>query len=141
MTAIKDLAPCHYLPLECAALRAVGWLGRESEWPKGSVPSEFLDKLKELCADPWQPIVSAGGHQCDLCQFDGPCFGSNVFVPYRGSIYVAPVGIVHYIVAHWYRPPEEFIQGVLACPPMRSVDYLKALLANGGRGLVRASGI
>lgn len=136
MTAIKDLDLCHYLPLKCDALKAVGWLGRESEWPKGSVSSEFLSKLKELCAEPWEPLVCGGGHACDLCQFDAPWFGSNVFVPSRANIYVAPVGIVHYIAAHWYLPPEEFIQAVLACPPMRSVDYFKALLANGGRALV-----
>ena len=46
-------------------------------------------------------------------------------------------GITHYIAAHWYRPPDVFLEAVRACPPMRSMDYMKALLANGGRGLVR----
>jgi hypothetical protein len=30
--------------------------------------------------------------------------------------------------AHSYRPPEEFCAAVLACPPMRSMKYLKAML-------------
>lgn len=139
MAAIKDLDPCHYLPLECTALRAVGWLSRESEYARGSVSHEFLQKLKQLCVEPWQPVVSAGLHECELCQFEAPAFSSNVFVPYQGSIYVAPVAVVHYIAAHWYLPPEEFIQGVLACPAMRSLEYHKALLANGGRSLVRSA--
>jgi hypothetical protein len=139
MAAIKDLDPCHYLPLECTALRAIGWLATGSEYTRGSASSEFVQKLKELCADPWQPMVSAGRHECELCQFEAPAFSGNVFVPHQGSIYVAPVAIVHYIAAHWYLPPESFIHGVLACPPMRSLEYHKALLANGGRSLVRAA--
>ena len=137
MTAIKDLAPYYYLPSECTALLAIGWLEQESEFTRGNVPAEFFQKLSELCVNPWQPFVSFGVHKCRLCQFEPPAFGSNVFVPYQGHIYVAPVGVVHYIAAHWYLPPQEFIQAVLACPPMRSLEYHKALLANGGRILIK----
>jgi hypothetical protein len=137
MAAIKDLAPYSYLPSECPALLAIGWLERESEFTRGNVPYEFFQKLSELCINPWQPIVSVGLHHCSLCQFEPPAFENNVFVPYHGRIYVAPVGVVHYIAAHWYLPPQEFIQAVLACPPMRSLEYHKALLANGGRSLIK----
>ena len=34
------------------------------------------------------------------------------------------------------RPPREFQEAVLACPQMRSIDYLKAILANGPNGIV-----
>ncbi|WP_431262509.1 hypothetical protein ACQ859_20515 [Roseateles chitinivorans] len=136
MTALKDLDRCTCLPLDCDALLAVGWLGVDGDFRRGEVSSDFFEKLKALCVEPWQPVASAGFHQCGLCQFDGPRFSSNVFVPFNGSIYVAPVGIVHYVAAHRYLPPQVFIDGVLACPPMRSMAYHKALLANGGRGLV-----
>ena len=140
MATIGDLKPCHYLPLECEALRAVGWLGAGTEYTRGKVSAEFFEKLKVLTANPWQPVGRAGRHACELCQFEAPAFGSNVFIPFGGYVYVAPVAVVHYIAAHWYRPPEEFIQGVRACPPMRSIQYYKALLANGGRSLVNKAG-
>jgi hypothetical protein len=136
MVAIKDLDPFRYLPVERPALLAVGWLEAEGEFTRGNVPSEFFQKLGELCIDPWQPAVSAGLHQCSLCQFEPPTFTGNVYVPYHGRIYVAPVGVAHYIAAHWYRPPEEFVQAVLSCPSMRSLQYHKAMLANGGRSLI-----
>ncbi|MGJ5197696.1 hypothetical protein [Bradyrhizobium sp. HKCCYLRH1030] len=136
MTSIKDLEPCSYFPVDCDALTAVGWLGTETEFETGPVSRPFMQRLKELCSNPWQPMVSAGFHACDLCQFDAPTGSENVFVPYRGNIYVAPVLIVHYIAAHWYRPPDVFIDAVLACPPIRSMAYKTALLDNGGRSLV-----
>jgi hypothetical protein len=137
MTSIKDLEPCGYFPLECEALTSIGWLGRGAEFDTGPVGEDFVRKLTELCSAPWQPVVSAGFHVCELCQFDGPAFSDNVFVPYQGRIYVAPVAVVHYISAHWYRPPQDFIDAVLKCPPIASMDYKKALLANGGRSLVK----
>jgi hypothetical protein len=121
------------------SLVAVGWLGEGSEFTCGSVSSEFFDKLKNLCADPWQPVVAAGCHSCELCQFDAPRFSSNVFIPYKGKIFVAPVGIVHYIAAHRYLPPPVFIEAVVTCPPIHSMEYKKALLSNGGRSLVKAT--
>jgi hypothetical protein len=139
VTAIPDLDPWRYLPVECDALTAVGWLTRDSAFETGSVPEPFFRKISELCTMPWQPIVTAGFHLCELCQFDGPHFGDNLFVPYSGRIYVAPVGIVHYVAAHWYRPPQIFIDAVLACPPIKSMAYKEALLENGGRNLVRAA--
>lgn len=136
MTTINDLDPCHYLPVDCAALRSIGWLGAQSEFVRCKASPEFFDKLKALCADPWQPVVSAGCHRCELCQFEAPAFHGNVLIPFQGHVYVAPIAVVHYVAAHWYCPPDEFIEAVLACPPMRSIHYYKALLANGGRSLM-----
>jgi len=138
MAFIEDLEPCRYFPFECEALVAVGWLDQHSGFATGSVAEGFFRKLQDLCAEPWQPVVSAGWHSCALCQFDGPRFNSNVFIPYEGKIYVAPVAIVHYVAAHRYLPPQVFIDAVLACPKMNSMEFKRALLANGGRSLVRA---
>jgi len=137
MASIADLAPCNYLPLDCPALVAVGWLSEDSEFLCGPVSPEFFHKLKALCVEPWQPVVAAGLHSCELCQFDAPSFSDNVFVPYQGQIFVAPVAIVHYIATHHYLPPPVFIEAVVACPPTRSMEYKKALLSNGGRSLVK----
>jgi hypothetical protein len=36
-----------------------------------------------------------------------------------GVVYVAPVLVAHYVEAHNYRPPDEFIQAVLSADGMR----------------------
>ena len=138
MALIRDLEPCSYFSVPGDALFAVGWLGRGEEFPRGEVSEDFFAKLTALCASPWQPIAAGGGHACELCQYEAPRFSANVFVPHARRIYVAPVGIQHYVAAHWYCPPAEFIEAVLACPAMGSMAYKQALLANGGRSLVRA---
>ncbi|MCB0036494.1 MAG: hypothetical protein KDE51_20820 [Anaerolineales bacterium] len=55
----------------------------------------------------------------------------------KGAIYIAPEGILHYIAQHWYRPPDIFIEAVMACPEMHSMAYKKAFLDNGGRSLLK----
>ncbi|MEJ2155068.1 MAG: hypothetical protein P8X96_07015 [Desulfobacteraceae bacterium] len=137
MAEIKDLERCTYFPLDCDCLVAVGWLSGDTNFQKGSVEKDFYEKLFEFAKDPWEPVASAGIHECELCQFNQPGFYRNIFVPYKGKIYVSPEGIVHYIAAHWYQPPNVFIDAVLECPEMRSMEYKKAILANGGRGLLR----
>ncbi len=139
MTHSNDLEPCRYLPVPSDGLISVGWLSRGCKFETGEVSPAFFEKLNHLCREPWQPVVSAGVHECDLCQFEGPRFNANVLVPFDGLIYVAPVAITHYIASHWYKPPDIFIHAVNACPPMNSMDYKKAILANGGRGLVQGS--
>jgi hypothetical protein len=137
MAEMKDLEICTYLPVSSENLIAVGWLSPGSEYERGRVSEEFFGKLCEFAKDPWQPFVSPGMHQCELCQFQGASGSSNLFIPYGGKIYVAPELITHYIAAHWYRPPDIFIEAVLACPDMRGIEYKKALLDNGGREWVR----
>ncbi len=85
-----------------------------------------------------QPGIFTGIHCCDLCLYEGDSAGvKNVFIPGDGVVFVCPELIAHYMNAHWYRPPDEFCRAVLSCPAMRSVLYLKALLANGVRPLVQ----
>ncbi len=119
-------------------LFGVGWLGRDMKYATGEVAPNFYEKLTELCRNPWQPFATVGFHSCDLCQYDGVPFKGELYIPGQGRIYVAPVGVAHYIATHWYSPPAVFVQAVLDCPPMQSMDYKKKLLANGGRGLTRA---
>jgi hypothetical protein len=151
MTWYPDLGPCDYFgPGHAPMLRAVGWLERDKPFPTGDVSEEVFRKLCQLSQNPWNPpIVFCGFHQCELCRFSSMSGGSyekysisslassSIFVPGDKVIYICPTSITHYMDAHGYCPPEEFCAAVLACPPMRSMPYLKALLANGGRGLQR----
>ena len=138
MTFFNDLDICTYFPFECSKLLSIGWLSPSHEFSKGDVNGEFYDKLCELLKDPWEPVVTPGFHQCELCQFNGPAGQSNVFIPFGGNIYVAPELIKHYISAHWYKPPDIFVDAVMHCPKIRSMEYKKAILANGGREVVQA---
>ena len=54
--------------------------------------------------------------------------GSPYYVPHLQRPAVFPP-------SDGYSPPEEFQAAVMACPPMRSMDYLKALLKNGPKEL------
>jgi len=135
-------------------LISIGWLDPEHSFEKGAVDESFFARLMSLLVNPWQPFAAAGRHPCSFCRFSGgpgtvryrpPRGGemqvdvgaANVFVPGDGVLYMAPSSIAHYIDAHQYRPPDEFIAAVLACPDMRSIDYLRAIHAVGGMALTK----
>ena len=135
MTHIADLAPCEPVLLTAKVpLLAVGWLDEAHPYTRGPVVREAFHTLIALLKEPWQPFVFAGRHACPFCRFSGgpASFGAevtmgsaNVFVPGEACIYVAPSLILHYIDAHAYAPPDVFWEAVRACPPMRSMAYLK----------------
>jgi hypothetical protein len=139
MAYYRDLDRCTYFAPECDdALVAVGWLGTWARLSSGSVDPQFFERLESLANRPWQPFLYLGGQECGLCQHRGPFFTANLFIPYGGRTFAAPEGITHYISAHWYQLPDEFVLAVTACPEMRSAEYGRALAANGGRQLAQA---
>jgi hypothetical protein len=62
---------------------------------------------------------------------------NNVFVPGEGCVYSAPSMVAHYIDAHGYGPPDEFIAAVLRCPDMQSEAYRDLCSENGDERVVR----
>jgi hypothetical protein len=135
----NDLSPCNYFGDEFASfLRAVGWLERGKPFPMATRDRHVYEKLIDLRMNPWQQALAMGHHLCDLCQYEPEFRGnSNLFIPGVHELYVCPELIVHYMNAHGYGPPQEFCDAVLACPSMRSMEYNKAILASGGRPLVK----
>ena len=141
----EDLSLDH----EQGKIKAIGWLASDKPFLSGEVPEKFFERLCRLLQNSWSPgPATAGCHRCELCRFTGGpetsyykgmqfsgWSSSFLYVPGLDCLYLSPVSVAHYIDAHNYCPPEEFIQAVLNCPPMRSVAYLKAVLDNGGRGL------
>jgi len=147
---IPDLtAPKGWLE-DSSKLIAVGWLEPGHDYQFGEVSLEVVRKLAELLVEPWQPAVALGRHPCGFCRFTGgpsvfKCGSvgsavqigvSNLWLPADGFLYVAPSLILHYMDAHGYSPPLEFQTAVIACPPMRSMAYLKAIIKNGPQGIV-----
>ena len=141
MAWFADLSPCDYFGSDAASsLKAIGWLECGREFRTGIVERRIYDTLVALCHEPWQPTVALGIHGCQLCRYEPfASNGANVFIPGNGFLYVCPALITHYMNAHGYLPPEEFCSAALACPAMRSLDYMKALLENGGRRLIPTS--
>jgi hypothetical protein len=127
----------------------------------GDVDEALFERLCELTQDPPQFTWPAHGGitRCNRCRFTGgsdtdyrrstttPYPPYKVFartrgvrwVPGDGFLWNCPRTITHDIDAHGYAPPPDFHAAVLRCPPMRSMEYLKTILANGGRELHFAS--
>ena len=110
----------------------VGWLGRSysierPDFTVGDVPPEALAYLERL------PVMNQyrGWHTCEFCDGwlrDGKLIADRIGngdlrVPgLNGMVYVAPVMIRHYIREHHYRPPQEFIDAIMA----RVVPFVQA---------------
>ena len=137
MALYKDLSTCDYIPGAAEVAIAVGWLEGGFDFPTGPTPEDDYSRLKELSRGSFMPIVSAGAHQCTVCQFDGPGGHGYLLIPGDGHLYAAPKLIVHYIAVHSYRPPEEFLVAVRLCPSMATMEYKRKFLANGGREFMR----
>jgi hypothetical protein len=152
MAHYPDLSVCEYVEAgpgsDCLA---VGWLEPEREFARGDVSPEFFDRLCQLLIEPWSFVASAGLHRCGFCRFSGggsATFKGHhisgvgngmLFVPSGSTIYVSPTSIAHYIDAHGYCPPAEFQRAVRECPEMRSLAYMRALLATPVRQWIQKS--
>jgi hypothetical protein len=99
----------------------------EWEIPPGPDPGEAVDPIERAMrihgmrkAQPSEPVpIVVGDRVLDMGR-------QNLFVPGVDCVYVAPSLIAHYIQAHRYSPPNEFVDAVLRCPEMHSQEYLHA---------------
>ena len=92
----------------------IGWLEGARDYTSGVTDAALLIRLKELISVPF--AYHYGFHFCDLPPCDGRGehgTGSVVVCSHAGKWYAAPVLITHYVEAHEYRPPDEFIDAVL----------------------------
>jgi hypothetical protein len=148
MTHYRDLALCRYGSdaLDADAWRvpllAIGWLEFPFPYRLGRVPPDFRSRLDALVGEARRHSYGyhhLGFHTCSWCVVtlrtppEQPWSQDSLWVPGNGVVYVAPVGIPHYVAAHGYRPPTEFIEAVMRCPEYGSIPYEAALTeANGG---------
>lgn len=116
MAFFEDLTPYTYFDPEREAPGTVniGWLDAAHLFPTGPTSDEFQDKLGRLCELRVQQ--TRGSHPCELCSGrDRPVSSSEMRVAGSRRVYAAPSLVHHYVAAHGYRPPEEFIEAVMAC--------------------------
>jgi len=106
-----DLTSYEYLKRNEPATLNVGWLDAEHEFSKGKVPDTVIEHLKLLAKKPTNQ--TRGFHLCPFCEI-GATSSAEIRVNGRnGKLYAAPVLICHYIEAHNYQPPQEFIEAVM----------------------------
>lgn len=140
MTHFPDLSPYRYgehamsvggTPPRDGSLN-VGWLSSAHALPTGDVPDEVVPKILRLVL--YHGVnVMRGHHDCELCfeEFGRPgtavCMeadGHEVWLgnaeirvtDRNGVVYAAPSLVAHYISAHRYLPPPDFIEAVLDAP-------------------------
>jgi hypothetical protein len=139
MAHYVDLEPCDYIrfnPARRHLVIAVGWLEPDFEFPRSDAPSAFVDALLKLTetntGNPRHMMM--GHHDCALAhsaQPDGsiakPEFPSSsckeLYIPFRGCLFVSPENVGHYVTVHGYAPPQQFAEAVEHCPEFRSDDY------------------
>ncbi|WP_446581632.1 DUF7919 family protein [Streptomyces sp. LARHCF252] len=132
MAYYDDLSPYEYLPAtvpgNVQALN-VGWLDEGKPYVKGPVPDGFLDELSLLARGATQ-VRTRGWHDCLLSHggetVESPAIcdisGSEVWlggaeirvVSKTGEWLIAPDLVLHYVAAHSYSPPDDFVDAVLA---------------------------
>lgn len=110
-----------YFGTQRKSLFAVGWLEPGHEYPRGIVLIDFVERLRQLLQDPWTPIRFCGRQLCGFCESEDSYSANYLFIPWKGVAYASPEGILHYVEAHSYRPPDVFVEAVLRCPPADSL--------------------
>ena len=72
MTWYADDIECEFFGNEySSSIHAIGWLDRGQPFETGVTPELVFKHLQELFQNLYSPIVSAGVHFCNLCQYLG----------------------------------------------------------------------
>jgi len=111
----------------------VGWLSAAHPFSNGVPDHRLISALQRLAASPVN--LYRGSHLCEFCPppptklspggipllypFPGTTGNGEIRITATNGItYVAPVLILHYVVAHGYLPPREFVDAAIrAMPP------------------------
>ena len=131
MTHFEDLTPYSYLGPGEEALN-VGWLNSGHPFPVGQTDSAAVAKVLRMVRD--EPVNrTRGWHRCDLCARPAeparperpgpvrmtldrsPVYLGDCEIRVRsgtGLVYAAPSLLPHYIAAHGYQPPPEFMRAL-----------------------------
>lgn len=133
-------------PFTLDGVKNVGWLNIESEYPLGDVPKSVLQKLKSIAGGvgAFQPLVEPIRElpTCQICGalelFDSAgkiLPNSEFWIPAHGTIYAAPITILHFIEKHNYLPPTEYIDAIAVLDisiPFLADEIYRAKLKDSG---------
>jgi hypothetical protein len=135
MTYFSDYSPYAYGRESHPCVVHVGWLDNAHPYPQGTVDARLIGKMKLLASNPVE--LYRGKHICELCAeppdlvktrlpdrvvLDPNCSwarwisqrssNGEIRVSAEGIVFAAPVLIVHYIEAHGYLPPAQFLKAI-----------------------------
>lgn len=127
MAYFPDLTPYTYstrMPTEDRRppLLNVGWLDHQHDYPKGTTPEAFRERLMIFCENPPLLWVSCGYHPCPFCGDQIKC-SAEIRIPGKDVEYCAPSIVEHYIIDHGYRPPDAFVDAVMSAPLPGSAEH------------------
>lgn len=105
---VADFAYNKSLPENFDAVM-VGWIG-DKILSKGHVSVETMRKLEWAYDNRVIDQAWLGEHECEICA--NHTDRGEILIIDGKNMYVAPRMIVHYIKAHSYRPPKEFLSAV-----------------------------
>jgi hypothetical protein len=143
MTHFKDLTKYAYHESEFyrPITLNVGWLERHQKFEEQSPADDVLDLLWSFCKV--SVARMRGIHECDLDSCEDTyiatrggerlilgsaeirVFGEN------GVVYAAPTLIYHYVLAHRYKPPDQFLLALSRGPKPPSESYFDKLKQHG----------
>lgn len=131
-----DLSKYNYHFVETNRIN-VGWLSSQYPFPKGTVDSITLLRLKEY------PIINKcrGFHICEFCN----SANGNGEIEVTGShrdVFASPAMLIHYIEEHGYRPPDVFLKAVNGEPyePFHKSTFKRAPEVDGINEWTSAAG-
>lgn len=135
MAVYKDFSEYELDNIKLHNVINIGWLGEAGSFPQGDVSEEFLMNLWEYYRCPvfstrkiYQNEKLDGYWKFFTAVFNGREIGLGnsevrVLDKEREVIYASPNLIIHYILNHNYRPPQEYIKAVIEGPKPNSKDY------------------
>jgi hypothetical protein len=123
----QDLAPyMHGLPSTLPDVATVDWLSAGHDFAIGDIESDMVRGIQGLLSSN-RVNEARGFHLCELCPAREPIkVASNggstllgaaeVWLPSADEsiVFAAPDLLFHYVVAHSYRPPRQFLEAVAA---------------------------
>jgi len=129
-----DLTPYEYGRTEPQAnVLNVGWLSATHPVSSCAPDERLVIALERLVGSPVN--LYRGSHLCEFCPpppttlspggipmldpLPGTTGNGEIRITAaNGTIYVAPVLILHYVVAHGYQPPQEFVDAAILGVPL-----------------------
>lgn len=126
MSYYEDLTPYNYHHYSEQELN-VGWLQKDQPFLQGEVPDGFLETLKTYGEREHIIFQTKGFHRCEFCQENANSSNEIRVVSKNGILYASPKMIIHYIEAHKYLPPQEFIDAVIYGPRPGTAEYKMAI--------------
>lgn len=124
MTYYPDLSVYDYDYYSPPEGMTIGWLEKGHGFQTGEVETEDLENLSDL--GHLAEGQSRGWHYCAFCgkrelqyawseRFNSKYSLGSAEIRVRsddGTLYIAPNLVIHYVLDHGYRPPDEFLQAV-----------------------------